>query len=130
MRMLSVKKRRILVVVFKLDEHKIVSPCQGAHFLVIILARQPRCGPATPSRPCIFFQTAGSRRKSAGRTNSRRKVASAQTRAKDSFRACLETAACVKQYLASARNRRHCRTSVRSPPTTRNYLRKIGRAHV
>ena len=42
MRMLSVKKRRILVVVLELDERKIVSPCQGAHFFVIILARQPR----------------------------------------------------------------------------------------
>ena len=40
--MLSVKKRWILVVVFKLDERKIVSLCEGAHFLVIILARQPR----------------------------------------------------------------------------------------
>ena len=42
MRVLSVKKRRILVVVFKLDERKIVSLCEDAHFLVIILARQPR----------------------------------------------------------------------------------------
>jgi hypothetical protein len=42
MRMLSVKKRRVLVVVFKLDEHKIVSLCEGAHFSVIILACLPR----------------------------------------------------------------------------------------
>ena len=42
MRVLSVKKRRILVVVFKLDERKIVSLREGAHFFVIILARQPR----------------------------------------------------------------------------------------
>ena len=42
MHVLSVKKRRILVVVFKLDECKIVSLREGAHFFVIILARQPR----------------------------------------------------------------------------------------
>ena len=42
MRVLSVKKRRILVVVFKLDERKIVSLCEGAHFLVIILAPPTR----------------------------------------------------------------------------------------
>src|SRR5206468_7257438 len=59
-----------------------------------------KTGPATPGRRYIFFQTATSRRKLADRTNSRRRAAATQTQAMDFFQPCLETAACVKQYLA------------------------------
>jgi len=53
MRVLSVKKGRILIVVFKLDQLKIVLACESTYFFVIILARQSRTARAIvkPSVP-------------------------------------------------------------------------------